>query len=197
MKEHIKQKSSSWAFDVDKIENWAFFKNAFSSEECKKIINIGIKNKLETGVTVGKTQTKVRNSKISWLYPNNDLDWVFRRITDITLDLNKRFFNFDLWGIQEGLQFTHYKEPSGKYGKHVDKYYGGLIRKLSVSIQLSDPKTYKGGELCLYTEENETTTLKDQGTLILFPSYVLHEVKQVTKGERFSLVTWITGKQFK
>ena len=38
---------------------------------------------------------------------------------------------------------------------------------------------------------------KEQGTLILFPSYTLHEVKPVTKGERNSLVTWVTGKSFK
>ena len=38
---------------------------------------------------------------------------------------------------------------------------------------------------------------KEQGKLILFPSYVLHEVKPVTKGERYSLVAWITGPQFK
>ena len=38
---------------------------------------------------------------------------------------------------------------------------------------------------------------KQQGDLIIFPSYMLHEVKPVTHGERNSLVTWITGEQFK
>ena len=38
---------------------------------------------------------------------------------------------------------------------------------------------------------------KAQGTLILFPSFILHEVTPVTKGERNSLVSWITGKPFK
>ena len=38
---------------------------------------------------------------------------------------------------------------------------------------------------------------KDQGALIAFPSYTLHEVMPVTKGERNSLVTWVTGKPFK
>ena len=38
---------------------------------------------------------------------------------------------------------------------------------------------------------------KEQGILVLFPSYILHEVKPVTKGERNSLVAWVTGKQFK
>ena len=49
----------------------------------------------------------------------------------------------------------------------------------------------------LYEDDKGIEMNKDQGTLILFPSYVLHEIKPVTKGERNSLVTWITGKPFK
>jgi PKHD-type hydroxylase len=71
------------------------------------------------------------------------------------------------------------------------------VRKLSISIQLTNPEEYEGGELKLYDSKEETIMDKAQGTLILFPSYVLHEVMPVTKGERNSLVTWVTGKQFK
>ena len=132
-----------------------------------------------------------------WLYASDDLDWVFRKITDIVLNLNDRFFQFDLHGLNEGLQFTNYKAPSDKYEKHVDRAVDGVIRKLSLSIQLTDPKEYEGGELFLYENEKGTEMKKEQGTLILFPSYILHEVKPVTKGERNSLVSWVTGKQFK
>jgi PKHD-type hydroxylase len=71
------------------------------------------------------------------------------------------------------------------------------VRKLSISIQLTNPEEYEGGELYLYDEDKGTLMSKEQGTLIIFPSYVLHEVMPVTKGERNSLVTWVTGKQFK
>ena len=132
-----------------------------------------------------------------WLYASDDLHWVFRKITDIVLNLNDRFFQFDLHGLNEGLQFTNYKAPSDKYGKHIDRAFEILIRKLSLSIQLTNPKDYEGGELYLYEDEKGTEMKKEQGTLILFPSYILHEVKPVTKGERNSLVSWVTGKQFK
>ena len=46
-------------------------------------------------------------------------------------------------------------------------------------------------------EEDGTVMDKAQGTLVIFPSYVLHEVMPVTKSERNSLVTWVTGKQFR
>jgi PKHD-type hydroxylase len=198
MSESIKEtifNNSSWNFETDKVNFYAYWNNAFSKEECQTIINIA----KDKGLTKGKTreESDVRDSKISWLYSVDKIDWVFRRVTDITLNLNERFFNFDLFGINEGFQFTNYEAPSGKYGKHVDRGLNIPVRKLSISIQLTNPEEYEGGELYLYQDEKEVVMEKTQGTLILFPSYVLHEVMPVTKGERNSLVTWVTGKQFK
>ena len=190
-----KFENSSWNFELDQTNFYAFWKNSFSKEECQTIINIAKDKGLIKGKTKGESD--VRDSKISWLYPVDDMDWVFRRVTDITLNLNERFFKFDLFGINEGFQFTNYKAPSGKYGKHTDRSLDMVIRKLSISIQLTNPNEYEGGELYLYDDDKGTLMDKTQGTLILFPSYVLHEVMPVTKGERNSLVTWITGKQFK
>ena len=195
-KEEPKFNNSSWNFEIDKINFYAFWNNAFSKEECQTIINIA-KNK---GLIKGKTNgdlKDVRDSNISWLYPIDDMEWVFRRVTDITLNLNERFFKFDLFGLNEGFQFTNYEAPSGKYGKHVDRGINIPVRKLSISIQLTNPDDYEGGELYLYEDDKGTLMDKTQGTLILFPSYLLHEVMPVTKGERNSLVTWVTGKQFK
>ena len=188
--------NSSWNFEIDQVHLYAFWNNAFSKEECESIINIAKDKGLIKGETKGESD--VRDCKISWLYSNDDIDWVFRRVTDIVLNLNEKFFKFDLFGLNEGFQFTNYKAPSGKYGKHVDRGINTPVRKLSISIQLTEPKEYEGGELKLYDGEEEGTIMdKAQGTLIMFPSYVLHEVMPVTKGERNSLVTWVTGKQFK
>ena len=191
----IKFENSSWNFELDQVNFYAFWNNAFSKEECQTIIDIA-KNK---GLIKGKTrgESDIRNSRISWLYPNDDMDWVFRRVTDIAVNLNERFFKFDLFGLNEGFQFTNYEAPSSKYGKHIDRGINTPVRKLSISIQLTDPEKYEGGELYLYEEDKGTLMDKTQGTLVIFPSYVLHEVMPVTKGERNSLVTWITGKQFK
>jgi len=187
--------NSSWNFYLDKVNNYAYWEKVFTEEECEKIIKIAKDKGLIKGVTRGETD--IRESQICWLYPDDNLDWLYRRITDIVLNLNDRFFQFDLHGIDEGLQFTNYKAPSNKYGKHVDKGFNCLIRKLSISIQLTDPKKYEGGELFLYEGEEGMEMKKEQGDLVLFPSYVLHEVKPVTKGERNSLVAWVTWKQFK
>jgi len=185
----------SWSFKLDKVCSYAYWEKAFTPKECEKIIKIAKDKGLIKGTTKGKSD--VRKSQISWLYPEDNLDWLYRRITDIVLNLNNRFFQFDLHGLNEGLQFTNYKAPSNKYGKHIDRKLDSLIRKLSLSIQLTDPKEYEGGEFFLYEDEKGTEMKKEQGTLVLFPSYILHEVKPITKGERNSLVAWVTGKQFK
>ena len=187
--------NSSWNFQLDQVNFYAFWSNAFSKEECQKIVDIAKNKGFIKGKTFGKGAT--RDSKISWLYPADDMDWVFRRVTDITLNLNERFFKFDLFGLNEGFQFTNYEAPSGKYGKHVDRQINSPVRKLSISVQLTNPEEYEGGELYLYDGNEGALMDKTQGTLILFPSYVLHEVMPVTKGERNSLVSWVTGKQFK
>jgi len=189
--------SGTWPFELDKLESWAYWESVFSVEECQKIIDIGNKKGLIKGTTKSKKLKNYRDSNISWLYPEDDLQWVYQRLTDVILSLNDRFFKFDIFGFVEGLQFTHYKKPSGKYKKHIDRGMDHIIRKLSLSVQLSNPDSYEGGDFVLHQQEDPIILPKEQGKLILFPSHTLHEVKPVTKGERYSLVAWVTGPQFK
>lgn len=193
----LKFKSTVWPFEVDTLETWAYCHPVLTPEECEKIISIGNKKGLMKAEIKKGMDIKTRKSTVSWLHPSDDLGWLFRKITDVILGLNKDFFKFDLYGFIEQFQFTHYKAPNGKYAKHVDRGKNLFIRKLSLSIQLSDPNSYEGGDFLLYDGEKPIILPKEQGKLIAFPSYTLHEVTPVTKGERYSLVAWITGPQFK
>jgi PKHD-type hydroxylase len=194
---NIKEPTNSvWPFELDSVCQWAYWEKAFTEEECQKIIDIGNALPLRQGITKGNVNN-IRESQTSWIYPSNDTKWMYERMTDIISSLNARFFKFDLFGAAEGFQFTKYSAPSGRYGKHVDSSDGSLIRKLSFTLQLSKPEDYKGGELCLHFSDKPEIMKKDQGYVALFPSYVLHEVKAVTEGTRYSLVSWITGKPFK
>jgi PKHD-type hydroxylase len=186
----------AWAFNLDHVHSWAYWDNAFTKEECERIIELGNSKTQKQAATRGG-DSKVRKSEVAWLYPSDDLDWAYRRLTDVITSLNERFFKFDLFGATEGSQFTKYTAPGGKYGQHIDSAPGTLIRKLSFTLQLSDPKDYKGGDLCLYLGDKPEVMKRDRGYVALFPSYVLHEVTPVTKGTRYSLVSWITGKPFK
>jgi len=185
-----------WQFYLDKTEDWAYVDNLFTPEECAQIIAIG-NSKLEKAKVVGGEAKKdIRESQISWLSPN-DLEFAFRRVTDTVLNLNSQFFQFDLFGMAEGFQFTRYDAPTGHYGLHIDKTLNSTVRKLSLTIQLSSPEDYEGGELALQLDKEADIMSKELGKMIVFPSYVLHEVRPVTKGTRYSLVAWITGKPFK
>jgi len=106
------------------------------------------------------------------------------------------YFHFNVERDIKEIQFTSYKAPDGKYERHVDRAFKGKVRKLSVTVQLSNSKDYTGGELCLYEDNKPIIMNKSQGYLIVFPSFIMHQVKQVTQGERCSLVCWMGGNQF-
>jgi len=191
--------NASWAFELEKINAWAYLEQAFTPEECQKIIDYanGFK-KINAGVSnKSELNNKIRESKVVWITPDSDVGWVYQRMTDVITKLNAGYFNFDLFGFTEGFQFTEYNAPSGYYGKHVDSMFNGIVRKLSFVLQLSDPKDYEGGELQIHLCGTPDVMKKEQGTLIAFPSPTLHEVTPITEGRRYSLVGWITGKPFK
>ena len=193
------QPPASWAFELEKINAWAFWNGGFTPEECQKIIDYAEHfEKINAGVSnKGELNAEIRESKVVWLTPEPEMQWAYERLTDIITRLNEDYFRFDLFGFTEGFQFTEYNAPSGHYGKHVDSMFNGTVRKLSFVLQLSDPKDYEGGELQIHLSDTPEVMKKEQGTVIAFPSPTLHEVTPITEGRRYSLVGWITGKPFK
>lgn len=193
--------SSAWMFEQDTVQTWAFWDNLFNQQECERIIQIGNSKYIEVakvgGASGGVVNAEIRESKVSWLFPGDNMSWAFERVAGAVLSLNQQFFNFDLSGMVEGFQFTKYEAPGGNYGRHVDRGMGGSPRKLSLTIQLNPSSDFEGGEFALYEGEKPTEPPMQQGKMVVFPSYVLHEVKPVTKGVRYSLVCWVTGKPFK
>lgn len=190
--------NSIWPLQLETLENWAYCNNVFSSEECDKIIEIGNNARVEEAkIGHHKTNKEIRESYVSWLTPTEELEPTYKKLTDVINELNAKFFNFDLYGFAEAMQFTKYIAPTGRYGKHIDRGVNGLCRKLSITVQLSDPKNYEGGDLLFHEREKPIAVNKNRGNVYVFPSYILHEVTPVTKGERCSLVAWLTGPHFK
>ena len=122
-------------------------------------------------------------------------------------------WNFD-WNFSESCQFTKYK-LNQFYDWHADSWDSpynnpdnpdthGKIRKLSVTCSLSSPEDYEGGELEFQfrNQDDPTVTRKcteilPRGSVVVFPSFVWHRVRPVTKGTRYSLVIWNLGYPFK
>jgi PKHD-type hydroxylase len=195
----------NWYLEKTTNETWAFVQFLFSLEETKKIIELGknesYSSKMQPGLISENDllNNEVRSCMLSNIKSNLDSNkWIFERITQAVNTINDQFFNFDLNEI-ETLQFTEYKESQNDfYEKHTDLMYQGVgTRKLSFSIQLSDPESYDGGNLILHFDNKGTNTMRGIGDIIFFPSYILHEVTPVTRGTRYSLVGWVKGPRFK
>jgi PKHD-type hydroxylase len=87
--------------------------------------------------------------------------------------------------------FSRY-EPGMEYGAHIDNAIMGDMRTdLSVTLFLSRPDTYDGGELVIHTPPGNQEIKLDAGEAIVYRSSTLHHVAPVTRGARLAAVTWV------
>ncbi len=201
-----------------------YFKAAVPAKICDDIIRYGLSKSESMALTGGygnkkltkneiKDMKRKRNSDLVWL---ND-KWIYKELQPYIHQANRDAgWNFE-WDSSESIQFTKYK-LNQYYDWHCDgwdKPYEkegpdkGKIRKLSMTCQLTDGSEYQGGELEFDFRNyephmrEETKHLKKakeilpKGSIIVFPSFVWHRVKPVTKGVRYSLVMWNLGYPFK
>ena len=159
-----------------------------------------------------KDLRKTRNSNVTWL----DDRWIYDAVQPFVHAANKNAdWNFQ-WDWSEACQFTRYSKGQF-YDWHCDSWdrpyirkegdlSNGKIRKLSVTVSLSDPKDYKGGELEFDFRNldpdkkpniRKCNEILPKGSLVVFPSFVWHRVCPVKKGSRYSLVIWNLGWPFK
>ena len=182
------------------IPPFAWWEGAFTEQELNWLqakAKASEKNAEVGGGEGGVVDKKIRRSQVSWIDNNPNTKWVFERLAHVASQLNAENFKFDLIGFGENLQLTNYDQSeNGMYGWHQD-YGGGVSRKLSMAMQLTDPSEYEGGNLQTMTTGEPANVRKQRGLIAVFPSYVLHQVTPVTQGSRQSLVAWVSGPAFK
>ena len=192
-----------------------YFKKAVPERICDDIVKYAKSIKDNMGITgdEGDPETldqvkdlkKRRDSNVVWL----NEPWIYREIQPYVHRANKNAdWNFQ-WESSEHCQFTKYNKGQ-YYTWHRDGFIKpnkhDKIRKLSVTLSLSDEKDYEGGELEFdfgHTDPSkERTTHKcteilSKGSLVVFPSFIWHRVCPVKSGTRYSLVMWSSGGPFK
>ena len=182
------------------VEPWAWWEGAFNDQELDWLRDRAKRaeqNAEVGGGAGGVVNANVRRSQVSWLHNTSDTKWVFDKLANVASKINAQHFRFDLTGFGEPLQLTNYDQSeNGMYGWHQD-YGGGISRKLSMAVQLTDPSEYEGGNLQMLTSGEPQNVRKQRGLIAIFPSYVLHQVTPVTQGSRQSLVAWVSGPAFK
>lgn len=153
----------------------------------------------------GKMDESLRISEVQFYYPDPETYWIFEKLNYVIQLNNEQFWNFDLNGY-ESFQYTEYHASrGGKYDFHADLDYTARegasdpqTRKLSLSLILNEPGVdFEGGEFQILVGRDPITCNQTKGSVLLFPSWVLHRVTPVTRGVRKSLVVWVVGPKFR
>lgn len=173
-----------------------FAKKVFTPQECKEIIN-SEGNFIQSAVYDRKEGHSLREesrfSKSKVLSPNSRTEWIFKRLETIIQASNESYFNFDIVSLQ-GTEVIKYEENDFFITHHDIGHGATSTRKLSMVVFLSDISDYEGGRL-KFTPNFEF--VPNQGSAIIFPSYIIHEVERITKGTRYTLVSWAHGPRFR
>jgi PKHD-type hydroxylase len=170
----------------------------FSPAECQSLIELsceyqkfgetqapGFENKMKQDFDIRLTLSK-------YVDPIAENQWIFQRVREVVTQVNQQFFHFQITAFPS-LQILEYP-VNGFYREHIDLGRGVYsARKLSVVVLLSDPAHFEGGEL--RGADKEPLPLK-QGMVVVFPSYLPHQVTPVTAGKRYTMVTWVLGPPY-
>ena len=200
------------------LDRIATLPKVFTPEECKQIINTGLNDWKEEDAKIQKDAGgKIKQNFIDdFEYRNTTLfippkpdEWLFDKILGAIMNFNNHEtgYQFDVRGLAEPPNLMRYQAADldkngkpGHYDWHMDVGPGEVpsMRKISYSLLLN-PGEYKGGELCFHVGRNLDNPHPGQdeiGTMILFPSYLVHKVKPVTSGTRYVVVGWAHGNSF-
>lgn len=173
-------------------------------EQCARVVAFGNAQVLNPGYMKDPQgdnylAPSIRQSQITFLNPNAD------EFVDIAVAIATWAYsiNQNLWKaeLDEGefiFQFARYDgSKSDFHAWHPDEpLWDGLYRgkKLSFVTQLSAPEDYDGGVLEL---QGRDPTPKGVGLTVGFPTFLPHRVTPVTRGVRYSLVSWAKGPHWR
>jgi len=187
--------------EVD-LTNYYYFAKGFSNEELTKIYSdVAPIPFQQAGVGENNAENDgIRSSSIKWIPKVNEWGWLYDKLQNMVTEANNSLWNFDLYTILDDIQYTeYYATKKGHYGWHQDIGSGWLSkRKVSITVQLSGPDEYEGGDLEYWRGGDGCETApKDKGLVFIFPSYMMHRVTPVTKGIRRSFVLWVGGEHYR
>jgi len=188
------------------LSNYIYLADFFTADECNQIINTNADN-FEEGTVNGndtlegqKAVLKLRKSKVKFLTLDSPCGYLLKKMADRVKDLAEIYYQTYLSSF-EAIQLAEYNKDNF-YNWHTDAtgaIDSHIQRDISASLILSKKSDYTGGSLQFVVPENisdsNIITPKDveeqgQGTLIMFPSSLIHRVDKVLSGTRHSLVLW-------
>lgn len=170
-------------------------KDVFTEEELDRIVSYGDQQPTQPAtVSLQHQYATSRRTSIAWL---GEETWIHERIRQVFTSVNQTYYHFDLDGSLEPLQYSVYG-VGDHFGWHLDlNPTAPRVRKLSLSVQLTEPSEYDGGVLQVQIDATPRPMLNARGSVIVFPSFILHQVEPVTRGIRKALIAWAGGPAFR
>jgi len=195
-------KSNIFKPNQNKSMEFYWFDRGFTPEELTWI-ETGVNNIEYVRAVTDSGEIPDRKSNVKWIPQTEEWDWLYEKLVGFATEANNELWNFDATSAPELIQYTEYNaDELGKYEWHQDLGNDDMsIRKISITVQLSDSNEYEGGDLCFWmggeSLHNNITAPRGKGNVVLFPSYLVHSVRPVTKGIRKSFVLWLGGGHYK
>lgn len=188
-------------------QDYHHYNEGFNQLELDAISNGVEKLEFQDATTIGnngnkiqdKTNKSIRSSRIKWVPQTQEWEWLYKKLGEMAIEANNKFWGFHLNHLEECIQYTeYYASDQGHYDWHQDIGPGNPSkRKVSITVQLSHPDEYEGGDLEMWSGgQNITKVYRGAGSVFIFPSYMMHRVTPVTKGIRKSFVLWVGGSHF-
>jgi PKHD-type hydroxylase len=181
-------------------QNFYWFENGFSKQELDRVLKQVDTLPFHKASTFGESDKSVRSSSVKWIPQTDEWAWLYTKLMEFAEQANNTLWNFDLVSAPELIQYTeYYASENGHYDWHQDIGPNeGSLRKVSITVQLSDADEYEGGDLELWQGGPAASQApRGAGVVFIFPSYMMHRVTPVTKGTRKSFVLWVGGEHFK
>jgi len=186
--------------------NYYWFGEGFTPEELELIEQQVLDVPFQPGITEAGGQDQgegleARNSQIKWMPFSPETKWIYDKLGEMAMTANSEMFQFDIHNMPENIQYTeYYGSNKGHYDWHMDIGADGFMkfRKISITVQLSSPDEYEGGDLQIWTGgQYPYTAPRGKGNVVIFPSFMMHRVTPVTKGTRKSFVLWLGGGHYR
>lgn len=194
--------SINYSFGLPLKHNFAefiYYQGMFLPHEIDQILKMWDEDQIIKATISGDEvyNDELRKSKVMFIDHQPDTEWIYRKLKSLAIGCNQERYWFDLLGFHQELQLTRYSEGDF-FEWHLDFGAGEISdRKLSLTVQLSEPDEYEGGDLQFMINQKIVNAPREKGTIIIFPSFIIHRVTPITKGTRQSIVGWVSGPPFR
>lgn len=167
----------------------------FSKEQCENIMKSSIDELWMPAKVIGNEKLhSAHRQKLR----GDTTGFPFMDIREVTKNANTTIYDFNLLGIidQDFPQIFKYSEKDF-YNWHIDLNIMMPSRKITFIVNLSPPADYEGGEIEFLNIDTSTANISEQGSCLIFPSYIPYKINKITQGSKNIIVGHVHGALFR